>query len=128
MNKLDKFCLKQIVLYLDGESLAIQKIVPTNSNELSELRELAEKGLTKLLIVDASTSFIVHKGIEQKLIDDLSVNKITSRIIERSQQGHNLIQIHASNIWLRKLKLTPSQFQQLILEEDLILNNYNKTI
>ena len=84
--------------------------------------------MTKFLVIDASTGFIAHKGTEQKLIDDLShSDRVFSEILDRSQQGHSLVQIYASNIWLRKSELTPAQFKQLVREEDLILENYKKT-
>ena len=123
----DELSLKKIVLYLEGNSLSLQRVGPANSDELNELRELYKKGLTKFLVIDASIGFIVHKGIEQKFIDDLSSSdRVFSEIVDRSQQGHSLVQIYASNIWLRKTDLTPAQFQQLAHEEDLILENYKE--
>jgi len=123
----DGLSLKKIVLYLDGNSLTLQRVGPANRDELNELRELDKKGLTKFLVIDASTGFIAHKGAEQKLIDDLSNGDIVfSELVDRSQQGHSLVQIYASNIWLRKSELTPAQFKQLVREEDLILENYKQ--
>ena len=120
----DGLTLKKIVLYLDGNSLTLQRVGPANSDELNELRELDKKGLTKFLVIDG---FIAHKGTEQKLIDDLSHGvRVFSEIVDRSQQGHSLVQIYASNIWLRKSELTPAQFKQLVREEDLILENHKK--
>ena len=129
MNNIDEYSLKQVVLYLNGASLTIQRVDPANSDELNELRELDKQGLTKFLVIDASTGFIAHKGAEQKLIDDLSnSDRVFSEIVDRTHQGHSLVQIHASNIWLRKTYLTPDQFQQLVREEDLILESYKRPI
>lgn len=127
MNKPNGLPLKKIVLYLDGKSLTLQKADPANSDELEELKELDKKGLTKVLVVDTSASFIADKRALQKYIHNLSdSDKSLSEIIDRSQQGHYSVQIYASNIWLRKYGLTPEQYQKLVREEDLILEDYNK--
>lgn len=127
MKKPDGLSLKQIVLYLNGESLTLQMIDPANSDELNELRELDKRELTKFLVIDTSASFIAPKCVLQKLVDDFSNgDRVFSEIVDRSQQDHNLVQIHASNIWLRKSALTPTQFQKMVREEDLILENYKK--
>jgi len=128
MNKLDEFSLKQIVLYLKGESLTLQRVGPANSDELNELRELDMRGLTKFLVIDTSAGFIAPKCVLEKLIDDFSNgDRVFSEIVDRSPQGQNLVQIHASNIWLRKSALTPAQFQKMAREEDLILENYKNS-
>ena len=121
------FSLKKIVLYLDGNSLSLQRVGPVDRNELNELQELDKKGLAKFVIIDASTGFIAHKGMEQKLIDDLSSgDKVVSEVVDRSHKGHSLVQIYASNICLRKIKLTPEKYKQLVREEDLMLKGYTK--
>ena len=127
MNKIDEFALKQIILYLDGESLVLQMVDPKNSDELNELKKLDKKGLIKFQIIDASARFIAHKGILQKLINDLSsCNSAFSEIVDRTQGSHSLVQIYASKIWLRKSELTPVQFEQLVRKENLILENLQK--
>jgi len=121
----DGLSLKKIVLYLDGNSLMLQRMSPANRDELNELRELDKRGLTQFLVIDTSASFIAPKCVLEKLIDDFSNgDSVFSEIVDRSQQGHSLVQIHASNIWLRKSALTPAQFQIMVREEDLILENY----
>ncbi len=125
MTKIDKFALKQIVIDLNNESLAIKVVDPKNEDELNELKELDKKGLAKFQVIDASASFIAHKGILEKLIDDLSnISKVVSEIVDRTQKSNSLVQIFASNIWLRKYELTPAQFEQLVREENLMLENY----
>jgi len=125
MKLSDELSLKKIVLCLDGNSLTLRKVGPANGDELNELRKLDKKGLTQFLVIDTSTSFIAPKGAFEKLVDDFSSgDRVFSEIVDRSQQGHNLVQIHASNIWLRKSALTPAQFQIMVREEDLILENY----
>lgn len=121
----DRSSLNKIVLYLTGNSLTLQRVGPTNQDELKELQELDRKDLVKFLVIDASTGFIAHKGAEQKMIDDLSSgDRIFSEITDRSQHNHSLVQIYASNIWLRKSGLTPAEFKRLVHEEDLLLAKY----
>jgi len=123
----DELSPKKIVLCLDGNSLSLRKVGPANGDELNELRELDKKGLTQFFVIDTSTSFIAPKGALDKLTDDFSSdNNVFFEIIDRSQQGQNLVEIHASNIWLRKSALTPAQFHERVREEDLLLDNYKK--
>ena len=124
MNKPDASPLKKTVLYLNGNSLAVQRADPANSEELKELKQLDKEGLTKVLVIDTSTSFITNKIVLQKLIDDLSNRDcVHSEIADRSGHGHNLVQIYAANISLRKFGLTPEQYQQLVRKEDSTLED-----
>ena len=127
MKTPDRVVLNKIVIYLDYNSLTLQRVNPVNQDELKELQELDKQGLAKFLVIDASNGFVAHKGAEQKLIDDLSNgDSVFSEIVDRSQQGHSLVQIHASNIWLRKSALTPVEFEELAYKEDLLLANHKK--
>ena len=127
MKKPDDFTLELIVLCLNGDNLTLQRITPASSDELKELQELDEEGLTKFLVVDTSASFIAPKCLLQKLINDFSNDSsVFSKIVDRSSDGHNLVEIHASNVWIRKTALTPAQYQQLVYEENLILKNYKE--
>ena len=127
MNKPDASPLKKTVLYLNGSSLAVQRTDPANSEELKELKQLDNEGLTKILVIDTSASFITNKIVLQKLLDDLSNrDRVHCEIADRTQQGYNTVQIYAANIWLRKFGLTPERYHQLVREEDLILQNYKE--
>lgn len=126
MTKIDEVSLKKIIIYLDNESLAIKMVDPKNEEELNTLKKLDKKGLTKFQIIDASASFIAHKEILEKLVDDLSSNssRPVSGILDRTQESNSVVQIFASNIRLRKYGITPAQFEQLVREENLMLENY----
>jgi hypothetical protein len=127
VNKPDGLPLNKIVLYLDGKCLTLHKADPANSDELNELKELDKQGLTKVLVVDTSASFIADKRAIDRLICNLSdSDKAITELVDRSQQGQSSVQIYASNISLRKYALTPDQYQKLVCEEDLILEDYNK--
>jgi hypothetical protein len=118
---------KKMILYLDGNSLTLQRADPKNSDELEELMGLDIKGLTKVLVIDTSASFIADKRVLQRLRYDVSSSRnLFFEIIDRSQQGHNYVQIFASNIWLRKYGLTSDQYQKSVCEEDMKLEGYNE--
>jgi hypothetical protein len=123
----DDLALKKVVLYLDGNSLTLQRADPANSDEEKELQELDEKGLSKVLVIDTSASFIADKGMLQKLIETISNgDRLFSAMADRSQESHSLVQIYASHIWMRKYGLTAEQYQELVREEDLMLEDYRK--
>lgn len=111
-KKHDEFAFKQIVLYLDGKNLELKIVGPKNNNELNELKELDKKGLIKFRVIDAYAAFIVHKGILQKLINDLSVQNPFYEIIDRNIKTPSLLQIYTSNVSLRKTVLSPEQFEK----------------
>ena len=122
LNKTDPSPLKKTVLYLNGNSLAVQRADPANSDELNELKQLDKEGLTKVLVIDTSASFITNEIVLQKLLDDLSNrDRVHCEIADRSRQGYNTVQIYAANISIRKFGLTPEQYQQLVREEDVTL-------
>lgn len=127
MNRSGKSAPKQIVLYLGDNTLAIKTVEPKNRNERNELRELDKKGLVKLRIIDVSAGCIVHKGILQKLIDDLSLQKPCFEAVDRNMEAPSLLQICASNISLRKTALCPEQFEKKVCEENLLLEDYKKS-
>ena len=47
-------------------------------------------------------------------------------MLDRTYQGCNVIQVHASQIWLKKVGLTPEQFQKRVREEGMLLKKYEK--
>ena len=124
MNNIDELVLKQVVLYLDGKNLELKIVGPNNDDELDELKKLDKKGLVKFRIIDASAGFIAHKGILQKLINDLSGQNPFSEIIDRNIKNPGLLQICASDVRLKKTALSPEQFKKKVREENLRLENY----
>jgi hypothetical protein len=92
------------ILLIDGECLSLQSVSPGNSNEIAELKELNNKGLTKLLVIDTSYSYIFHQRYIQKLITNLSTkNNSITELIGKTQGNHSVLQVGASNIWFRSL-------------------------
>jgi len=117
-SALEEFSVKQMILYLEDESLLMRRVGPTDSEELTELRMLDKKGMTKLTVVD--TSFHFSDGnIQNKQLQDLNDSNFRfTETLDYTYQGGNVIQIHASQVWLKKMKLTPKQFWELVIEED----------
>jgi len=126
-EKLEEFSVKQVVLYQEGESLSLHRVGPADSRELSELRMLDKREVTKCTVVDVSLRFLAHKYAQEKLFDDFTQgDSVLTEILERTRQEPGMVQIHASKIWLRKTSLTPAQFQKLLGEEDEAMKKYKK--
>ncbi|MCF6257100.1 MAG: response regulator [Gammaproteobacteria bacterium] len=124
---LEECSVKQMMLYLDGESLSVRRVGPADREELTELRMLDKKGITKFTAVDISFRFLAHKNVQDKLLDDFGEDNFRfTEILDRTCQEHNVIQVHASQIWLKKISLTPEQFQKRVREEDALLKKYKK--
>ena len=125
MNSIiDESALKQVVLYLSHKSLELKLVDPNNNDELNELKNLSEQGLVKFQVIDVSTSFIAHEDIMYKLINDFSGQNSFSEIIDRNIKSPSLLQIYASNVWLKKTALSYEQFERMVREENLMLENY----
>lgn len=128
-EKLEECAVKKIALYLDNESLSMHRVGPANSQERNKLKTLDKKGLAQITVIDTSHRFLTHKTAQNKLIHDLGEgnnNIISTELLDRTEQGHNLIQIHAAQISIQKISLTPEEFQQHLKEENEILKKYEK--
>ena len=124
MNSIiDASALKQVVLYLSRKNLDLKLVDPKNDDEMNELKNLDEQGLVKVQIIDASAGFIAHKDIMHKLVNDFSGQNVFSQIIDRNMKSPSIVQIYASNVWLKKSKLTPEKFEKMVQEENLTLEN-----
>lgn len=123
-NIIDESALKQVVLYLSRKSLELKLVDPKNNDELNELKNLDEQGLVKFQVIDASAGFIARKDIMHKIVNDFSGQNVFSQIIDRNIKTPGLVQIFASNVWLKKSKLTPEKFEKMAQEENLILENF----
>jgi len=127
-KKLEECAVKQIVLYLDDESLSMSKIGPADSEELTELRMLDKKGIAKFTVIGSPFQFLAHKNIQHKLFHELNNGNFQyTELLDRTHKEHSIIQIHASKIWLKKQNLTPEQFQKMVAEEDEQMKKYEKT-
>jgi len=88
---------------------------------------LNKKGMTKFTTVDISFRFLAHKNAQDKLLDDFGKDNFRfAEMLDRTYQGRNVIQINASQIWLKKVGLTSEQFQKWVREENALLKKYEK--
>ncbi len=120
-EKLEECAVRQIVFYLDNESLLMHRVGPANNQELKKLKTLDKKGLAQITVIDTSHRFLVHKAAQNKLIHDLGEGNnsiISTEFLDRTEQGHNLIKIHAAQISIQKTSLTPEEFQQHLKKEN----------
>ncbi len=121
---LEEFSVKQVVLYLERERLSLHTVGPVNRAELNELRALDQKGLTKFMIADVSCHFVAQ-GARHKLFDDFNNgDSVFTEILDRTRHEHSIVQIHASQISVRKVGLMPEHFQQLVEKENEMLKKY----
>jgi len=119
---IDELTVKQVILYLDGSSLSLQWIKPTDGDELKVFRMLAEKNLTKYTVVDATFSFIAHKCAQNKLIQDLNVGgSFVSEIVDRSSKKPGVVRFEVPHIEFDNYPVTQEQVEQLIKDEDSVL-------
>jgi predicted trehalose synthase len=93
---------KLFLLHLNGERLSLQAVAPMNADEHDELCRLEEKGLTKFLVMDSSSSYLFHKSVVEKLIRNLlAIDNPDFEIVDRSQSSRRILRIKASNISVR---------------------------
>jgi hypothetical protein len=97
---------KLLVLRLSGERLSLQAVAPMNADEHDELRRLEEKGLTKCLVMDFSSSYLFHKSVVHELVRNLlAIDNLDFEFVDRSQSSRRILQIKASNISARDVIL-----------------------
>jgi len=122
---LEEFTVKQNIFYLDGENRTMRKVGPGNSAELTELRMLNKKGITKFTLVDTSFRFLAYKNMQNKLLDDFNDDnfRLTKTLDDKSQK-HDSTQTYTSQVWQKKMDLTPKQFWERVEQENEILKKY----
>jgi len=128
-EKLEECAVKQIVLYLDNENLSMSRIGPVDSEELTELRSLDKKGIAKFTVIGAPFQFLAHKNIQHKLFHEFNNDNFQyTELLDRTHQEHSIIQIHASQVWMKKQSLSPKQFQEMLAEEDELMKKYENPL
>jgi hypothetical protein len=114
---MDLFEHKLFVLHLNGECLSLHAMAPGTADEHDELHRLEEKGLAKLLVIDSSSSFLFHKSFVQKIINTMSsVDNPDLEIVDCSKNSRRILQIKASNIRVREVRLSSEKREQLMCE------------
>ena len=117
--KIKELTVKSYLLDADNDCIAIKQVMPMNSDELKELRELDKKGLTKFSLLDTNHKFIVHKNLQNKLSHDfISKEKSLSEFLDRSPDSPGIVHVYASNLHANKRYILPELLEQLVSEED----------
>ena len=115
---MNSFERKLIILHLNGEHLSLQAVAPTNAGEHEELCRLDQDGLTKLMVVDTSSSYIFSKSAVQKLIRNiLSSDNLDFEMIDSSRKIQRILQIKASNISARDAVYSSEMHLQSVHDE-----------
>jgi hypothetical protein len=90
------------VLYLNGDRLSLQAVTPMNADQHDGLRRLEKKGLTKLLLMNSSSGYLLPKSMMHKLIRNLLViDNPDFEIVDFTQSSRKTLRIQASNIRVR---------------------------
>ena len=101
---------KLFILFIDGDHLNLKMVTPSNGEEMLQLRQLNEKGLSKLMVIDTSYSHTLKLTNIRKLINNLSTgNNSITELTDCTPNHEGLVQISASNICYRKLALPESE-------------------
>ena len=121
--------IKPISVIFDNNDISVTKVMPMNSEELQELRELKKKGLTKLKLVGLGCTFVVHKNIQNKISHDLiGENKELSVFIDRSPSEPGKCHLYRANLHVTKDLLLPDELENEILEEDQVAMNFDNVV
>jgi hypothetical protein len=112
---MDSIKHKLFVLHLNDDSMSLQAMDPLNTDEYNELQRLEEKGLTKFLVIDSSSSYQLHKSVIKKMIHTIrAVDNPDVEVVDYTRNLQKIVRIKASNISVR--------------ETGFVIDNYQKTV
>lgn len=124
-GKIKKLTTKVEKIYLADKKLKLEKESPMNREELQELIKLKKKGLTKLKLVGAGETFIVHKNIQNKISHDIiKAGKELSEFIDRSANEPGRCHLYKTNLHVTKDIFTPDELENAIRFEDEIADKF----
>lgn len=124
-KKIQELAVKALKIYKKQNKISLEKEMPMNPDELRELRELDEKGLTKFSLIGIGHKFIVHKNLQNKISHDfISKGKRLSEFLDRSKDDPGIIHLYVSNLHANKRHILPEMLEQLAQEEDEEMKTY----
>lgn len=119
LSKIQELTVKPLQMEPSGDNILIKEVMPMNSDELKELRELKKKGLTKLKLIGLNQAFIVHKNIQNKISHDLiGLNKELSEFIDRTPSEPGKCHLYKANLHITKDLLLPEELEGEIKREN----------
>lgn len=117
--KIQELTVKPLQMGPSGDNILIKEVMPMNSDELKELRELKKQGLTKLKLIGLNQAFIVHKNIQNKISHDLiGLNKELSEFIDRTPSEPGKCHLYKANLHITKDLLLPEELDNEIKKEN----------
>jgi hypothetical protein len=115
---MDSIKHKLFILHLNGNSMSLQAMNPLNTDEYNELRRLDEKGLTKFIVIDSSSSYQFHTSVIKKMIRTIrAVDNPDFEFVDYTRKQQRLVQIKASNISVRETDFVIDKYQKMEHEE-----------
>jgi CheY-like chemotaxis protein len=119
--------VKPVAVKLKNEEIFIERIMPMNSDELKELRELKKQGLTKLKLLGLDQPFVVHKNIQNKISHDLiAEGRELSEFIDRSPDEPGRCHLYKANLYITKDLFLPEELEEAIRQENEVAMRFSE--
>jgi len=126
--KINELSVKLYQLITKPNGFGVKEVMPVDSDELKELKELKKKGLTKLKLVGLGHAFVVHKNIQNKISHDLiKEGKDLSEFIDRSPTEPGRCHLYKANLHVTKDLFMPDELEEAIRKEDEIALKFNES-
>jgi len=117
--------VKPVSVNVNCNEISFTKVMPMNSEELQELRELKKQGLTKMKLVGLGHAFIVHRNIQNKISHDLiGESKELSEFIDRSPSEPGRCHLYKANLHVTKDLFLPEELEEAIRNENEIVMKF----
>ncbi|MDH3975568.1 MAG: response regulator [Deltaproteobacteria bacterium] len=127
LGKINELTIKLLKLDYKKGYFDFKKEMPMNQAELKELRELKNKGLTKLKLVGTDYTFVVHKNIQNKISHDLiAEGKELTEFIDRSENEPGKCHLYKVNLHVTKDLFIPEELEEALKQEDQIALRFDK--
>jgi len=127
LGKIEELTVKSLKLDYKKGYFDFKKEMPMNQTELKELRELKNKGLTKLKLIGTDYTFVVHKNIQNKISHDLIADgKELTEFIDRSENEPGRCHLYKVNLHVTKDLFSPEELEEALKLEDQIALKFDK--
>lgn len=125
-EKIINLTVKAVTIQKNRDRIRRKKEMPMNADHLKELRELAKKGLVKLVLRGKGDEFIVHQNVQNKISHDfIAEGRELSVFLDRAEDKPGVCHLYKANLYANMRYLLPEELEQLVSEEDEGLKNCN---